>query len=372
MAKVKNTKAGGFLGGFILIIVGILILWSNEGRTVKMQSAINEATKTYTDVASDKVDSKYEGKLIATTGKLDFSESSPVEDQKFGIKVTGAKLERVVEVYQWVEDCTTDEDDNKNCTYSKDWSNSLIDSSSFEKQGYNNPTSFKYESENFYASLVKVGAFDLPQRLLESLSYDKKLNNEKLTEQYKNEVDGFKIVDNYITNAKNTEDYQIGDTRISYRYAGYGEVSILGIQSGNTLTAFTGKKGKSIFQIKRGSYTGKEILTGMTKSNNLIKWLLRVLGTILVTGGISSLFAPIQMIADKVSVLRNLVSMSTSLIANVLGLSISLIVIAIAWFRFRPVLSIILIAIVVGLLVFLKLKKPETSKDSDKKESKKI
>lgn len=372
MAKVKSTKAGGFLGGFILIIIGILILWSNEGRTVKMQSAINEATKSYTDVASDKVDSKYEGKLIATTGKLDFSESNPVEDQKFGIRITGAKLERVVEVYQWVEDCSTDEDNNKNCTYSKDWSSSLIDSSSFEKQGYNNPTSFKYESENFYASLVKVGAFELPQRLLESLSYDKKLNNEKLTEQYKKEVDGFKIVDNYITNTKNAEDYQIGDVRISYQYAGDGEVSILGVQSGNTLTAFTGKKGKSIFQIKRGSYTGKEILTGMTKSNNLIKWLLRVLGTILVIGGISSLFAPIQMIADKVPVLRSLVSMSTSLIANVLGLSISLIVIAIAWFRFRPVLSIILIAVVVGLLIFLKLKKDESSnKTSDKKDSKK-
>ena len=268
----KNAKTGGFFGGIVLLVIGVLILWNNEGRTVQMQSVINEAMKNYTDVASTTIDSKYEGKLIATTGNLDLSGSNPVQDAKFGIKVTGAKLERVVEMYEWVEDCTTDEDNNKNCTYNKEWTSDLVDSSEFTKSGYTNPTSFKYQGEAFYASNVKVGAFDLPQRLLESLSYDKELNNEKITEQYKNTVEGFKVVDGYITNAENITDAKIGDLRISYRYASDGEVSMLGVQKGSTLTAFTGKKGKSIFTIKRGSYTGKEILNGMTKANNTMKW----------------------------------------------------------------------------------------------------
>ena len=357
MAKVSGKKSGGILGGLILLVIGVLILWNNEGRTVKMQSTINEALHNYVDVESASVDSKNEGKLIATTGKLDLSGSNPVEDKKFGIRVTGAKLERVVEMYQWIENCTTDENDNRNCTYEKDWSSSLIDSTEFEKSGYTNPTAFKYEGEEFLANNVKVGAFDLPERLLSNLSYDKNLNNEKLVELYKNNVEGFKVVDNYITNTSKPEDLKIGDLRISYRYAGDGEVSLLGVQTGSTLSAFTGKKGKSIFTIKRGSYTGKEMLNSMTKANNTTKWLLRLLGVILVIGGIGSVFAPLQNLADKVPVLGSIVNFSTSLISTVLGLAISLIVIAVAWFRFRPVLSIVLLVIVVGLFVFLKVYK---------------
>ena len=74
---------------------------------------------------------------------------------------------------------TTDENDKTNCTYSKDWSNNLIDSSEFKQGGHQNPTSFKFEGEDFLASNVKVGAFEMPQRLLEKLSYNKDLKNEE-------------------------------------------------------------------------------------------------------------------------------------------------------------------------------------------------
>ena len=43
--KGKN-KTGGILGGIILVIIGICLLWYNEGRTVKTQKAISEARKT--------------------------------------------------------------------------------------------------------------------------------------------------------------------------------------------------------------------------------------------------------------------------------------------------------------------------------------
>lgn len=364
----KNKKSnGGFLGGLILIIIGILLLSSNEGRTVSMQSAINEGLKSYKDVTSEKIDPKNDGKLIAVTGKLDLSNSENLTDSRFGITIKGAKLKRNVEMYQWQEECTTDENEKKTCEYEKVWSNKLIDSSEFTKTENKNPSSFKYESQEFLASNVKVGAFDLPERLLDSLSYNKDLNNEKLIEMYKNTIEGYKIEGNYITNSQNTDEAQIGDLRISYSYASEGEVTLLGVQNNNTLTAFTGKKGKSIFKIKRGSYTGKEILTGMTKSNKNMKWFLRIVGTLIVILGVGSLFNPLQLLADKIPVLGKIVNAGTSLVSTVLGLSISLIVIAVSWFRYRPVLSIVLLAIVVGLLVFLKLNKKEIKTTKTKK-----
>lgn len=366
MGKNKNVtkRGGGLVLGLILIVVGVMLLWSNEGRTVKTQDAINQALKEYTDVTSEKIDSKNEGKLVATTGKLDITNSGELKDSKFNITMKAAKLQRKVEMYQWEESCTTDDNDKKDCEYEKKWSDMLIDSSSFEKSGYTNPTSFKYEGEEYKAANIKVGAYDLPERLLDNLSYNEDLNNEKLSEMYKTPVDNFKLEGNYLTNSANASDPQVGDLRVSYRYATDGEVSMLGVQQGNTLTAFTGKKGKSIFQIRRGKYTGKEILNDLTKSNQRTKWFLRIIGTIAVMLGYSSLFAPLQNLTDKIPVVRSIVNAGASLVGTVLGLATSLLVIAIAWFRYRPVLSIVLIVIIVALLLFLKFgnKKPEKSK----------
>ena len=364
MAKNTNVtkRGGGILGGLIIVVIGIMLLSFNEGRTVKTQSAINEAMKEYKDVTSEKIDSKNEGKVIATTGKLDLSNTGEIKDSKFGIVINGAKLLRKAEMYQWVEECETDENDNKNCTYTKEWRESLIDSSEFTKPGYTNPTSFKYESEDFLGSNIKVGEFDLPERLLKDLSYNKDLNNEKLSEMYKEPVDNFKLEGNYLINSVNTEDTQIGDIRLSYKYASDGEVSMLGVQKGNTLSAFTGKKGKTIFKIKRGNYTGKEILNEMTSSNKRTKWLLRAVGTLAVILGTASIFAPLQNLTDTIPVLRNIVNIGTGLVSTVLGLAISLLVIAISWFRYRPVLSIVLIVIIIALIVFLKVYKKDTPK----------
>ena len=369
---MKNNKksSGGLLGGLALIVLGIMLLFWNEGRTVQTQSAINEGLKSYKDVTSEQIDSKNEGQLIATTGKLDLSNSGELKDHKFSITVKGAKLRRNVEMYQWIEECTTDENDKETCNYKKDWSSNLEDSSEFKESGHTNPTSFKYESEDFLASNVKVGAFDLPERLLNSLSYNQKLNNEKLTSMYTAPVEDFRLEGNYITNTKTEEGTQIGDLRISYEYATDGEVSLLGVQTGNTLTAFTGKKGKSLFTIRRGSHTGKEILTDMTKTNNKTKWLFRIVGTLVVIIGTGSLFAPLQSLTNKIPVLGSIVNTGTGLISTVLGLAISLVVIAIAWFRYRPILSIVLLAIVIGLLVFLKLNKKDQPKKIENQEIK--
>ena len=362
--NVTKKSTGGLLGGLILLVIGIGILWSNEGRTVKNQSGINEALKNVIEVKSAKIDSKNEGKLIATTGKIDLGSSEELTDSTFGIKVKAAKLERIVEVYQWVENCETDENDKETCTYNKEWKDDLVDSTDFKKSGYTNPTSLAYQPQVYSASNIHVGAFELPERLLTSLSFDKELYNEQLKDLYKNNIEGYKVNGDYITNMVNIDDPQIGDTRISYKYASDGEVSLIGVQDGNTLKAYKAKKGKTIFEIRRGSYTAREIFDKMTSSNKTMKWLLRFLGIFLVISSIGSIFAPLQKLTSKVPILSNLVNMSTSLISTVVGLAISFIVIAIAWFRFRPVLSIVLLGVAVCLIIFLKMKNNENVDDN--------
>ena len=120
----KSNPIGGILVGFLFVIGGLILLWWNEGRTVKTEAAIKEAEKTYIDVSADKIDPANEGKLIATKGAQ--TREDKVKDDVFGVLVDSSKLKRYVEVYQWVENCTTDNDNNESCTYEKNWKDDLI------------------------------------------------------------------------------------------------------------------------------------------------------------------------------------------------------------------------------------------------------
>lgn len=359
----KTTKkSGGILGGLVILLIGIGLLWYNEGRTVATQSTINEAKKNYTDVSSTKIDKKYEGKLVATKGKIDLSEANSLTDSIFGINVKAAKLVRTVEIYQWEESCTTDDNDKKNCTYEKVWKDSLIDSSEFETSGHDNPTSVQYESETSIADNVKLGAFYLPEELINSLSTNKKKNNNNLTEEYKNTIEGITISGNYLTNVKDNNP-EIGNIRISFNYLDEETVSVMAVQNGDTFEAFTSKKGKDVYKIMKGNYTGAQILEKMTKTNRTWKWILRIVGILLIISAFNSMFSFITNLANKIPILGNIVSGATGLISAVLGFSLSLIIIAVAWFRFRPLLSIILLVIVIGLVVFLKVYQNKNSKE---------
>ena len=362
MSKKETKQGGGVLGGFALLLLGIGLLWYNEGRTVANQSTINEARKNYQDVKCEEIDSNNEGRLVATKGKIDLSEAAVLVDSTFDISAKAAKLVRTVEVYQWEESCTTDENDNKTCTYEKKWHDGLIDSSGFSQSGHDNPTSLMYDSESFVADNVKLGAFYLPEELIKSVSADKKIGNNILTEQYKNNVEGVVVVGNYLTNVSDNVP-KIGDIRISYAYLDEENVSVMAVQRGASFEAFTSKKGIDVYKILKGNYTGAQILEKMTKSNNNLKWILRAVGVLLLVGAFSSIFSIITNLTDKIPLLGKVVSGATGLISGILGFALSLIVIAIAWFRFRPILSIVLLAIVVALVVFLKYYLPKIKKD---------
>lgn len=354
----KNKKTSGILGGLLLLLAGIGLLWWNEGRAVKTQSGINEASKNYTQVKSDKIDSKYDGKLIATNGNLDLSDANELKDEKFGISIKAAKLERYVEMYQWEENCETDDNDNKKCTYEKVWEDRIIDSSDFEESGHSNPSLMPYENETYTADNAKLGKFTLPKELLERLSTNKTKNEDELNNEYNKNVEGIIVSGKYLTNVSTNAEPQIGDFRISFKYSDAQKVSVLAVQNDDSFKQYTAKKGKVIYTIKEGTYTGEEMLMQMTKQNKFFKWLWRIIGTFLVIASIGSLFDPIQKLANFIPIVRNIVSIGISLVSFVVGLSISLLVIAIAWFRYRPLLSITLIVIIIGLFIFLKMKKP--------------
>ena len=349
----KNVKANGLFGGLIFLIIGVSLLWWNEGRTVVQQSMILEAEKNLIQIKDAKVDPANEDKLVAIYGEIHQEKLTELRDFEFGVVVRTPFLKRVVEMYQWEEECDEDDDGFETCDYRKVWSDELIDSSEFKESGHDNPMAFKYESQGRISTEVRVGEFLIPDELVQELSTEKTFDN---LDQTVAEAHGFTIQNNYYTDVKDNTP-QIGNTRISFVYNDAKNLSAIGVQNGDTLMRYTAKKGGTLLTIREGNHTGVEILNAMKKSNNFTKWLFRVLGFLAVTSAISGLFAGINALADKVPVLGKIVSGVTGTISGLLGFAISLIVVAVAWFRFRPVLSIILLVLVVAAIILVKVLK---------------
>ena len=66
MKKIGQSFSGVIIG-FILVVVGIGILWWNEGNNVSNLRSVSEGLKNYVDVSSTEVDNENEGKLVTST-----------------------------------------------------------------------------------------------------------------------------------------------------------------------------------------------------------------------------------------------------------------------------------------------------------------
>ena len=358
MKKVGNSISGIF-GGFILLIIGIILLWWNEGNNVKNIKTTDEMMKVYVDVGSDKVEAANEGKLVATHGKL--LNNQTMTDTTFNVTIETPVLERIVEMYQWNEDSDTDDEGTTHYTYKKEWSESLINSSDFHQSGHDNPTVKPYESEKYTSDDVKVGAFSLTSKQIDMLSTDgsyTNFNNETVTEL------GYSIAGTYVTNSKDLNNPEVGDVRISFKYNNSNEVSVLAVQSGSTFVDFVSKAGKNINRVMDGNRSGQDMINVIIKENKILKWVLRLVGIILLTSGFATILKPLSTVSSFVPILGNVVSSAVGLISLLLGIALGFVVIAIAWIRFRPVLGIGLLVVAVACFILVKKKTAGAKKEN--------
>ena len=352
----KGGLFGGILAGLLMVIGGTVLLWWNEGNNVRNIKTTDEIEKTVVEITPEDNPAEFAGQLVAVGGKF-IVEDVSLSDTQFGVSQHTAALTRTVEIYQWEEESHSD-DDGTTYTYKKVWSERLIDSSRFEHSGHDNPTSAPYESGAEYAENVILGKFRLGSAQIEQMDADKVISAssvKKVPEKYK--ADG-----NYLTNAADLATPKIGDVRISWRYNDWKEVSTIAEVSGNSFVTWTSSVGKKVNWVSSGVKTAAEMIQDMRTQDKIIKWLLRLAGFLLIFIGYMSFFSPLTKLVGYIPLLGSVVNFMFGLMIFLLSLVQSLLVIIIAWFRYRPLLCIGLLAVAgVAAVLFFMLKKKNTS-----------
>ena len=128
------------------------------------------------------------------------------------------------------------------------------------------------------------------------------------------------------------------------------KVTIISQVDGDTFKAYKAKNGKTFQTLVMGKKDASEIFESEHSSNKMLLWVFRILGIILVIAGLKGIFGFLETILKVVPFLANILGWGVGLVCTVVGLVWSLIVIALAWVTYRPVLGVSLLVLAAFLI----------------------
>lgn len=355
---------GGVLVGILFTLASFPLLWWNEGRAVTTAQSLAEGRGSVVEVAPEKVDPGQDGKLVHLSGQADTEET--IEDPDFKVSQKALKIVRMVEMYQWVEKKSEKTEKKvgggtkKTTTYSydKQWDSDLNNSSNFKQpDGHQNPGQMAFQRRTSVPSVIRVGARTLGDSQVSSISGGEMLamgeeDQRKLPRALRTRTRSAEGM--FYIGAQGPPEPQspaVGDLRVSFKIIRPQPVSIIAAQAGNSFAAYQTQAGDKLDMLSMGTRSADEMFSDAETANTIMTWVLRFVGWFLMFLGIVMVFRPFEVMADIIPFVGNLVGTGIAFFAAVLASFLSLITIAIAWIRFRPVVGLLLLAGAVGLMV---------------------
>lgn len=105
--------------------------------------------------------------------------------------------------------------------------------------------------------------------------------------------------------------------------------------------------------MRDGSVDARDIFKQEQSSNATWTWLLRLAGLLVVIGGFKSMFSMLYMLFKFLPFLASVVEMGVTMVSGALGFGWSLVVIALAWLFYRPLLSVALLCVAAAAVYFV-------------------
>lgn len=145
---------------------------------------------------------------------------------------------------------------------------------------------------------------------------------------------------------------EVGDVEVTFMEVVPAKVTIVAVADGDTFKPFKAKNKKTFQTLRMGKKSADEIFESENEANSMWTWILRFVGIFLVVMGLRGIFGIIETLLKVVPFVANIVGWGVNLVCTIIGVVWSLIVIAIAWIFYRPLLGITLL-VIAGLLIWL-------------------
>lgn len=357
-ARLKGALVKIVVGLLLLVACAWLLFW-NEGRSVKTYRALVEGAGLVVPVDNGSVDPANEGRLVHVTGAV-----KPVGvpgDPVFGVTAEGAAgLDRIVEMYQWVERSKSEtrkqlggsEETVTTYSYHKEWTRSDVSSDSFRQSGHDNPKK-PVDDDAFPVESARIGAFSVDGRAVARLGEERPVALTAADARRMGEAlplgKPVSIVGGQAVFSFDPQDPEVGDIRIRFERSDIAEASFVGAQRGTALTPYRTTNGRELFLSGAGLVDAAAMFDTAQSENTVITWLVRAGGLVGLFVGFAFVFSILGVVADVVPFVGSIVRFGTSAVALILTLLVGPLVIAVAWVAYRPLLALTILVIGVAL-----------------------
>lgn len=348
----------GILRGIVMFVAGIPLLFWNEGRAVSTTKTNDEGAASVVEADVQSVDPAQEGKLVHLVGEA--TTADVLSDEAYGVSETAIRLERKIEMYQWVESADTREEKKLGgkierttvYSYSKEWCGSAVDSDGFKESGHVNPP-----------ARVTLG-------LTEQSARNVTLGVRRLTDAQIARIGGSVPLKTMYQPVTTNEFFEItgtvpepkvGDIRVTFGVTRPHVVTVVAAQRGDSFTPYTAKTGRSISHVMEGAVDAAGVFAAAERGNTFLTWILRLVGLLLMYWGVSAVLRPLQVLADVVPFIGAIVGFGIGAVAFAIAVPCALTTIAVAWIFYRPVVGITLLAIAAAIVAFVIIRRKKAA-----------
>ena len=383
--NIGNSFKGIFTG-ILLVILGTIAIFWNENRAIKTYKAINRTQDVCVEMPDiNTKDAEFNGKVVHATGIATTTET--LSDSDFGVNVNAIALTRKVEYYQWVEHSKSESKDKlgggtetvTTYTYSKEWVSEPVTESFKDPNQETNTILLQIPDQDQVSENVTFGAYKLG-KFASSISGNEPavIEMDSATIAATNSLIKQRlglpdtINANYVTVNGNTVYVgaspsmpAIGDARVTITYVPNNqEISLIAEVSGDTFVTHQDKNGKTVSSLVMGNQSADQMFESLRESNKIWTWVLRIVILLVIVGGFKSMVSLLPTLLKVLPFLGKGVESILGFVCWIVGFIWTLIFTAIAWIAVRPVLGISLLVVVVGLIVWLKMRSKKAEENA--------
>lgn len=349
----------GILVGLLMFLAAIPLLFWNEGRAVTTYNSLKEGAGAVVETTAAPRNASLDGGLVHLSGAVQVE--GTLRDAEFGVEQRALRLERTVEMFQWEESSETKEEKKlgggveriTTYTYDKEWSDGLVSSSSFaQPDGHGNPASMPYQSQRLSADAGRIGEYRVDSAVLGQVGgwRDVTVTVASLPAAMRA---GFVEQAGWLFRSQNPSNPSVGDIRVRFRMVPEQTISVIARQSGERLDSYPTRAGDALLLVDQGVVPAAQMFEAAQAANTMLTWMIRGGGFLLMWIGLGLVFKPMSVLMDVIPMLGTIVGKGIGFVSFILAAMTALIVIAVAWIVYRPLLAISLLVIVVGLVVWL-------------------
>ena len=414
--RVGNSIKATLMGFVIIIGATILLWWNEGRavKTADMLEDAQGACVEMPN--PDKMDKSLDGELVCGTAMANTEEVLTDTDFGISENaISLSRKVEYFQWVEHSESKSEDklggkEETTTTYTYKQEWVSSPVNSGDFKDPAYQNKnyTWTVVENQDLWAEKVTFGAYVLNESLIHSISsteaVELNVNEQLLQSMDKSIADTYarikglptpvnqanaavapvaqtepaaatadslqtaiadsisqnnKVDLEYVHQAGNVIYYgrsmnapEVGDVRITFEKTVPAKVTVVSVVDDNTFKPFVAKNKKKFQTLRMGKKSIEEIFEEENENNTMWTWILRIVGILLVISGFKSLFSFLETLLKVVPFLSSIFAFGVGIICTIVGIVYSLIVIALAWIFYRPVLGIILL-VIAGFLVWV-------------------